>query len=74
MLGDLLLELTFPNIFLNLMKFIKENIIKTAESEGYLGDLKDFLLEQFGDKKVTDVWVNDEYSVYDAALVINIED
>ena len=43
----------------------------TAESDGYLGDL---LLENFGDKKVTDVWVNDEYSVYDAALVIEIED
>ena len=46
----------------------------TAESDGYLGDLRDFLLENFGDKKVTDVWVNDEYSVYDAALVIEIED
>lgn len=45
-----------------------------TESEGYLGDLKDFLLENFGDKKVTDIWVNDEFSVYDAALVINIED
>lgn len=46
----------------------------TAESDGYLGDLREFLLENFGDKKVTDVWVNDEYSVYDAALVIAIED
>lgn len=46
----------------------------TAESDGYLGDLREFLLENFGDKKVTDVWVNDEYSVYDAALVIEIED
>ena len=43
----------------------------TAESDGYLGDLKDFLLETFGDKKVTDIWVND---IYDAALVIDIED
>lgn len=46
----------------------------TAVSDGYLGDLKDFLLKTFGDKKVTDIWVNDEYSVYDAALVIDIED
>lgn len=46
----------------------------TAESDGYLGDLREFLLENFGDKKVTSVWVNDEYSVYDAALVIEIED
>lgn len=46
----------------------------TAVSQGYLGELMDTLSSLFGDKNIIRMHVDDAVSIYDATLVIDIED
>ena len=46
----------------------------TAVSEGYLGELIDTLSGLFGDKTITRMHIDDAVGLYDATLIIDIED